>query len=657
MLNTIKTTHSQLDLPKPRVHAGHPLRNKTTHQKLLNYLQERLKEGKNKRDVEIKRLVRIDKDVSGWIKLSEQDKMRKRVKDQTGQAQATSMNLPLSFVHLDDMMTFYAETFAPSRGMFYQLGDPKEQPEAKQLVTKMNNDAIQGSYYRQVLRGIYSVLKYNGGGFKVEWGRDIGPKLESTTEGQVSIGAEVKWSGNRLKALDRYNFFYDPAVSMTDLHKDGEYAAEVELRSHFWLQRQAADGAFFNCEDALARGVQLSNHTYYRHPPSEALLSHDDSTGGSGSDTNWVRELSLGDEGTTTTGFELVHIYIHLNPAQFGLVPSNQRADRNRYEIWRFTILDDKQIIAAEHQPNAHGFLPFLCGAINDDMMGTDQKSVAEILSPLQEFASFLMNVHIEASRSNVWGMTVYDPSGIDLSKLEAGQVNARVPIKASAYGKDVRSIMTKLGGTLDTKQTLQDLEGVMGVINQFFPTQALPSQIASIERAVTSQVAAVQHGANRRQQKTARLLDDAIFSKIRSVMYFNIIQFMPDDSKLVNFYTGEEEDFDLSAMRQTNLPYIIGQGLKSIDRQATASLMQGLIFAMIQAPEASRGIDMLGLINYWTDMMDIELDMTQFRLQPPAPEGVEGQPTVDAAGNPIQPATNPAALSQPIYGRGASSV
>jgi hypothetical protein len=45
-----------------------------------------------------------------------------------------------------------------------------------------------------------------------------------------------------------------------------------------------------------------------------------------------------------------------------------------------------------------------------------------------------------------------------------------------------------------------------MGLVNQFFPTQSLPSQIASIDRAVDSQVAAVQQGANRRQQKAARL-------------------------------------------------------------------------------------------------------------------------------------------------------
>ena len=85
----------------------------------------------------------------------------------------------------------------------------------------------------------------------------------------------------------------------------------------------------------------------------------------------------------------------------------------------------------------------------------------------------------------------------------------------------------------------MSNLEGIMGLINQFFPTQSLPSQIASIDRAVDSQVAAVQQGANRRQQKAARMLDDTLFRNVRFAMYYNIIQYQPDEEEITDVFTG----------------------------------------------------------------------------------------------------------------------
>jgi hypothetical protein len=56
-----------------------------------------------------------------------------------------------------------------------------------------------------------------------------------------------------------------------------------------------------------------------------------------------------------------------------------------------------------------------------------------------------------------------------------------------AGYGKDINKSIWKDRGTLETKQTLQDLDAVMKIIDQFFPTQSLPSQIANIDRAVQS--------------------------------------------------------------------------------------------------------------------------------------------------------------------------
>jgi hypothetical protein len=378
---------------------------------------------------------------------------------------------------------------------------------------------------------------------------------------------------------------------------------------------------------------------------------------GNGGDDNWLSILSEVPTYAQGSGFELLKMYIRLNPMDHNLLPPTvqNRTERNRYEIWRFTILNDKYIIDATHMNNIHGYIPLFMGAVNDDSMRESAKSVAEILLPLQDFASFLMNTHVKATRKNIWGLTAYDPSAIDLSEIPEGEVAAQIPLKAAAWGKDIRSFIWQNSNSLDTKQTMQDLEAVMGIVSQFFPTQSLPSQIASIDRAVDSQVAAVQQGANRRMQKTARLLDDTLFRPLRFSFYYNIVQYQPDGEEITDFY-GKPVKIDLAQLRQTDLPFIIGQGLKALDKQAAASALQQIIFAIIQNPVVAGQIDLLGLIDYWTSMIDIQIDMRQFHLKPQTPGiGDNGGPPLDpaaeqqaATGVPL-PAVNPQAITAPL--------
>ena len=639
--------HAKIPLAKPAVGPGHPFRNAKTHQKLLEYLQQRLWVGKQQRDGRLERMAQIDRDVSGWMQLSDEDKKRKAKKTRDGTPAALQMNLPLTFVHLDDMMTYFAATFSPNRGMFYHTGKPDEASEANQIVTLMNNHAIYAGYYRETLLSVFNILKYNLGGFTAYWASDAGPKLSKDSNNNDVLTTETKWQGNRVVALDMYNTMWDPTVHPTKVHIEGEWCAWSEMRSHYWLKEKCSRGVYYNCDTLLEQDNGLSQTVYYRNPPQAAKLTEDQMLS-SIDYSSWFSETP---DYAQNSGFELTTIHIKLNPTEFGLIEGNAaaKAGRNRYEVWRFTIANNETIIDATYMNNIHGNLPIHLGVINDDLMGQSQKAVSEILTPLQDFASFLLNIHVQANRKNVWGLTVYDPTVVDLDTIPAGEVNARVPIKAAGYGKDLRTAIWTNQTTLDTKQTLQDLDAVMNIINQFFPTQSLPSQIASIDRAVDSQVSAVQQGANRRMHKTARLLDDTLFRGMRFTCYYNIIQYQPDNVTVNDFY-GRAITVDLSKLRMTDLPFIIGQGLKALDRQAAANALQNLIYALIQNPMAAQRLDLIALIDYWTNMLDIDVDMTQFHLQ----QGVPSQtgPAAEAANG-----AAPAEESAPAEGQGSGAV
>jgi hypothetical protein len=425
-----------------------------------------------------------------------------------------------------------------------------------------------------------------------------------------------------------------------------------KMVSHYWLKNKCLEGAYFNCENFLDNdsGDPQTVTTWYKDPPAETRMQVDDASGAS-----WYSVLSGSSSYSSHGSFELSEMMIKINPNDFGLIPGNSEArrQRNRYEIWRVTVLNNKQIIDCTHMTNIHGWLPAFFGVANDDSMKQATKSPADILNPLQEFSSFLLNAHVQANRKNLYGTTFYDPSCIDYGSVPEGEVAARIPLKAQGYGKDIRTMVYHDNNPLDTKQTLGDLQGIMGIIDQFFPTQSLPSQIAGIDRAIDSQVAAVQQGSNRRQHKGARLLDDTLMRPLRFAMYYNIVQFQEDQQKVTDYH-GKTVTIDLAKLRTTNLAYVIGQGLKAIDRQAAAAQMQGMFFALIQAPAAGQQVDIIKILDFWTSMMDIEASMEDFRLPPPpaAPaEGATPEQQAAAGGTGIQPATNPAALTAPIYG------
>lgn len=649
-----KISHARFTLPKPQVHASHPLRDDRNHGMLLEYLKQRLLQDKNGRDARVARYAQIDRDVAAWVKLDAEDRQRKAKHERDGSPQLTQISLPLTWVHIDDMMTYYAQTFAPNRGMFYHTSGPDTSEIAAQLVALMNNHAIYGGYYRHLLRAIFNILKYNLGGVGATWANDYGPKLVANPDGTTSVGTQKIFSGNKLTAFDMYNLFYDPAVEPHALHKEGEWFAHFEMKSHYWLKNKCLEETFFNCETILDSDHTDFNVEYYKDPPMEAKITdaYSHTTGGGG--VNWFAFMSGNDNTLVNNAFELGTMYIRINPNDFGLIQGNKatRDLRNRYEIWRFTICNGEKIIAADYMPNIHNHLPAYFGLLNDDGMREAAKSSAEILNPLQQFSSFLLNTHVKANRKNLFGTTYYDPSRLDMKVIPKGEVAAEVPILPQGYGQDIRTMIYRDSQTLDTKQTLQDLQSMIGIIDQFFPTQSLPSQIAGIDRAIDSQVAAVQQGSNRRQHKGARLIDDTMMRPMRFGLYYNIVQFQEDGADVADFFTGKSTKVDLQGLRDAAIIDLIGQGLKAIDRQQVAGLLQQIIFALIQAPQAAQGIDLLSMLDFWTSMMDIDTNMKQFAI-PPAqqPQVAEGQPAVGPDGNPIQPATNPQAVTAPVYG------
>jgi hypothetical protein len=317
----------KIALPKPQVWPSHPFVNPKNHQALKDYLRQRIYAGAQVRDKQLNRMMDIDKKIAGWQRLSEQDKARRNKSRRDGDPIPTAINLPLTWTHIDDMMTYFAQTFAPTQGMFYQTGKPDEQMNAKQVVTVMNNHAIYAGYYPEILSGLFNLLKYNVGGYHINWSLEAGPKLVKDAAGKDQITQTLAWQGNRLEAIDNYNHFYDPAVNPKKIYCDAEFSGVAKAKGYHWLQERAARGVYFNCESALSDFDGTAQWKWYLNPAFRTTMEADES-----GDTDWKAILSETYSFGQGSAFELVELYIRLNPTEFGLIkgPQPEQAARNR---------------------------------------------------------------------------------------------------------------------------------------------------------------------------------------------------------------------------------------------------------------------------------------------------------------------------------------
>ena len=607
--------------PEHAKHAAHPFNSKTNHEKLLDLLKRKLATGRKFRDASIRRYMYIDRQVAGWVENTTEEKKIRQRRRNTGKQIPNKLNIPLTMIHADDMVTYFLQMFAPVTGVFTMNGDQAELAAGKGLIKLMDQHATHAGYFREFHKTLFAAVKYNLTGIHGFWDNEVGNVVGRGEDGRVVKEQRTVWSGNRIEALDMYNTFFDPNVNPIDVYKHGEFAGFAKRKSRFYVERMTLAGRFNNTEkyfeDANPAGdspgrTSDARASYYISPPAYAKLNQSFNSGSD--ETDWGEFFGVDDAALEDNAVELVTLYLWINPLDYGLVPGNQtnKANRNSKEIWRFTIANGDTIIETLWMHNIHEHIPMYFGIPVEDEMGASQKSLAEVIDPFQTFMTFLFNTHIAATRKNIWGITIYDPTMVALDTMPEGEVAGIFPSLPAARGRDVRSYIYKDNQRVDTNGAINDAGAVMDFVQQIMPTQARPNQVASIDRAVKSQVATVRQGANRRTHKVARMLDSQLMRPMRQGLYYNILQFQKDSVDIGS------QTITAQALGELDLETLIGQGLKSLDREATAEDTKEILYAIMQNQAAIQEFDVPGLVNALSNLMDIELDLNQFRKQQP---------------------------------------
>lgn len=588
------------------------------HGKLLTYLLDRVKTDRTNRMQRIRRFAEIDKAVSTWIKLDDKEKADLINESLTGRSKMLPVALPILVTHLEDSVAFFAEIFAPQAKNFYQAAGVKQQPSAQALADAMNKDSKRRKYYKNVASMIRSMIKYNVGGGLIRWeaGKGVGESFEA---------------GNRTEALDMYNAFWDTSIAdPAQVATDAEWFASAKTKNRMFLVRgmqrkifARVDKVLITCDEkrkakraAGGNAVASNDAKFYKFPPVEAGLGNDFSQTTSAT-VAWD-SFGLGwdsDKAQDIPGHEIIEMFCRLNPGEHGL-NEEDKDSADPYTLWRFLIADGSQVIFAEEMlprsdNEAYVDIPvYMAHMIQDDTLGA-QRSQMELMRPFQRFQSFLMNLYVAAARKNVWGIKAIDPNMFDTAELEQGDVAA--VLKSKQPGRDVNTGITTLDSKTGVEGVFEVSNQIEAMMNRLFPAQALPGQVAGLDRAVKNQVTALLQGVARRMHMTAKLLDSDLFLPMRTEAYRNLAS------------QGQGDAQAFSGLTEEDVAVVLGSGLHQINAEIIQQQMMELVITLIQNPQAAAQFDMPSLIGYMSTLWNMPTDLGPFVKQVnPAVEGPE---------------------------------
>lgn len=531
-----------------------------------------------------------------------QAQISNRLGDQT---KLQDVTVPVVMPQVEAAVTYQTSVFLTGSPIFSIVASPQFEDEALQMDTVIDNQATRGGWVRELILAFRDGFKYNLMGLEVDWCRDVTAILEtdlsfSPTQAKQK---EVIWEGNSIKRMDMYNTYYDTTVKPTEIHTKGDFVGYTEIITRTQLKtfinrlpNIIIENVVSSFESGIVGGIGGTGgiESYYVPSINPTALANVDPR----ITTDWLAWAAIASQGSSIQYkniYEKTVLYARIIPSDFGIkVPSS-----NTPQIWKFIIINHSVVIYAERQTNAHSWLPILIGQPLEDGLGYQTKSLASNASSLQDVSSGLMNSIIAGRRRAATDRVLYDPSRIYEHNINSSNPSAKIPVKPSAYGKDIGQSVYQFPYKDDQ---LQYTVPVMQMLKQFASdvsgqNPARQGQFVKGNKT-KKEFSDVMDNSNGRDQTVSLLLEAQLFTPIKEIIKINILQyqggvslFNKDKQKIVNV--------DPIKLRKAILEFKLSDGLLPSDKLINADVFQVALQVFGSSPQIAAEYNIGPLFSY----------------------------------------------------------
>lgn len=324
------------------------------------------------------------------------------------------MVIPLTYSQVETFAAFGYATYN-QKPTFYEIiasGQEDETPakiaEAV-LEQNLNYNKFRATKLNQLLTDI---AKYGIGVTKESWTRDTVPVVSQVPDQakmqtvqpdaaqpaavpmKTQVDYKTKYLGNKITSVSPYRFFPDVRLPLTRW-SEGEYCGDEVEKSKGELEHMQGEGTIAGLENV----AELPTESFQNRRLS--FFTKDQAT----NPTSQVLERRY---------YLLTEIQMRLNPSKCEIsegVFLNPDVDCEQiYVIW---ILNDDRIVKIEEAGYDHEEFGYNVAQFFDDQNRFLNLSLCEVLSALQDTATWFLNSHITSVRKSIFNQMVVDESAI----------------------------------------------------------------------------------------------------------------------------------------------------------------------------------------------------------------------------------------------------
>jgi hypothetical protein len=577
------------------------------------------------------------------------DRLRKE-KRKGGETEYTTINIPYSYAMLLTAHTYYTSVFLARDPIFQLKGRHGESQTAETAMESLLDYQLQaGGGMPALFVWLMDIGKYSHGVLGHYWDKEeftmtkmvdqpkmfLGMPIPGTSE-KVQVSETITgFEGNRLYNVRPADFLTDPRVPLFRF-QEGEFCIVFDKVGWVKIAAKAASGRYYNLKALKEFGNQGESS------------GRSSSTG---HDTNLPGEdLSFYNfESDTPSTADLYEFHWDVIPSELGIGSSN------RPEKWVFTIANKSVIVSAQPLGLAHNKYPFDVIPFEVEGYNVFNRSMLEVLDPLNKTMEWLFNSHFYNVRAALNNMFLVDPSKVNVRDLEEPGPGKMIRLKPAAYGQDVRTMLSQFQVQDITRSNLSDSETVAQLAQRItgVSDNVMGSVNAGGRKTATEVRSSTSFGINR-LKTNCEWFSNVGFGPLANKLYMSSQQLYTGDKKFR--IIGDQAMWSERYMQVTPdliagmYDFVPVDGTMPVDRFAQANLWQQMLGGLSKVPGALEQYD-LGKIFAFVAQLGGLKNINKFRINV-VPDGMMQQQA--QMGNAVPMRAN---LNEPgqIPGMGAS--
>ena len=388
------------------------------------------------------------------------DKQRRNLREIGGEPQYTTLRIPFDYAVLMSAHTYWTSVFLGRSPVLQYEGRTGGAEDGVLAVEAMMNYQINvGRMLPPWYIWLLDVGKY---GLAVTGSHWMDEKVIVNREIDVpdsflgvNLGTaqtEMKrfvmdgYKGNKLYNVRPWDFFPDPRVTIGRM-QEGEFCGRYTQVGWNTIAKGVAAGHYFNID--VLRNMRHSAADIRERGSEKIILPFGPNEGISRFDVLDMNSV------------DLLEMYIELIPRDWGLGSSSYP------EKWVFVLANDQVLIGAQPLGDYHDKFPFYILEYEPDGHAMFKRGLLEIVGPMTDVITWLINTHFYNTRKSLNDMFVVDPTKVVLKDLKDPSPGKIIRLKEEMYGQDVRNAIWQFPVNNVTQQHLADTQILSSLIQR----------------------------------------------------------------------------------------------------------------------------------------------------------------------------------------------